>query len=176
MKYANLASTFGVVVYKNRISNLVTYIAGAGACASNAGCYSNTKRAQLEGITISGATTINPIRFGASLDWLSPTDLDTGKVLIRRAEQHATLTAETSLAGWMVGGEAQVYSDRYDNAANTIKLGGYGVINLHASRKMGRDYSILFRVDNLADRAYHLANTYNTAGRTVFVGLRWAPT
>jgi len=175
LKYANRGSAFGVIAYKNRIDNLVTYIAGAGGCASNAGCYANTKHAQLEGITISAATTINSARFGASLDWLKPTDLDNGKDLIRRARQHGTITAETPLAGWLVGSEVQVFSRRYDNVANTIRLGGYSLINLYASHKIGSDYSLLVRVDNLAARDYQLANTYNSAGRTLFVGLRWSP-
>ncbi|RJG00346.1 TonB-dependent receptor domain-containing protein [Noviherbaspirillum sedimenti] len=175
LKYAKQGSTFGVVAYKNKVDNLVTFISGAGACASATGCYTNTKHVQLEGVTISGATTINAIRFGASLDWLKPVDLDTGKDLIRRARRHATFTAETPLAGWQVGSELQLFSQRYDNAANTLRLGGYSLVNLYASHKLGKDYSVLFRVDNLADHTYQLANTYNTAGRTVFVGLRWSP-
>ena len=30
-------------------------------------------------------------------------------------------------------------------------------------------------VDNLADKDYQLARTYATPGRTLFVGLKWAP-
>ena len=34
---------------------------------------------------------------------------------------------------------------------------------------------LLARVDNLADKDYQLARTYATPGRTLFVGLKWAP-
>ena len=31
------------------------------------------------------------------------------------------------------------------------------------------------RIDNLGDKAYELARTYATPGRTLYVGLKWAP-
>jgi len=34
---------------------------------------------------------------------------------------------------------------------------------------------VLARIDNLADKGYQLARTYATAGRTVYVGVKWAP-
>ena len=54
-------------------------------------------------------------------------------------------------------------------------LGGYTLINLYASTRIARDYTLLARVDNLADKDYQLARTYATPGRTLFVGLKWAP-
>lgn len=44
-----------------------------------------------------------------------------------------------------------------------------------ACTRIARDYTLLARVDNLADKDYQLARTYATPGRTLFVGLKWAP-
>ena len=63
----------------------------------------------------------------------------------------------------------------YDTVGNTYVLGGYTLINLYASTRIARDYTLLARVDNLADKDYQLARTYATPGRTLFVGLKWAP-
>ena len=54
-------------------------------------------------------------------------------------------------------------------------LGGYALVNLYASTRLARDYTLLARIDNLADKDYQLARTYATAGRTVYVGVKWAP-
>ena len=43
----------------------------------------------------------------------------------RRAKQHAVLGADTRLAGWTLGAEAQASGRRYDTNANTTELGGY---------------------------------------------------
>ena len=58
---------------------------------------------------------------------------------------------------------------------NTNVLGGYALVNLYASTRLARDYTLLARIDNLADKDYQLARTYATAGRTVYVGVKWAP-
>jgi vitamin B12 transporter len=54
-------------------------------------------------------------------------------------------------------------------------LGGYSLINLHASTPLSKDWTLLARVNNLTDKSYQLANTYTTTGRTFYTGLRWAP-
>jgi vitamin B12 transporter len=105
----------------------------------------------------------------------NPRDLDTGKQLARRAKRHATLGADTRMAGWTLGAEVQASGRRFDNVANTNVLGGYTLVNLYASTRIARDYTLLARIDNLADKDYQLARTYATAGRTLYVGLKWAP-
>jgi len=41
---------------------------------------------------------------------------------------------------------------------------------------VARDFTLLARVDNLGDKNYELARTYVPPGRTLYVGLKWAPT
>ena len=54
-------------------------------------------------------------------------------------------------------------------------LSGYGLVNLYASKRIAQDFTLLARVDNLSDKDYQLARTYVTPGRTLYVGLKWAP-
>ena len=65
--------------------------------------------------------------------------------------------------------------DRFNDARNTQKLDGYSVLNLTARTALARDWTLLARVDNLADKTYETVKGYATAGRTVYVGLKWAP-
>jgi vitamin B12 transporter len=174
LRYAQGAAQFGVVIHRNRVSNLISFGA-AGPCASADGCYINTDKAEYTGLTLSGGQQLGKVNLHASLDLQDPRDLTTGKLLTRRARQYGTLGADTHVAAWTVGGEAQFSGYRYDNAANTTRLGGYSLINLHASTPLSKVWTLLARVNNLADKNYQVANGYTTPGRTFYIGLRWAP-
>jgi vitamin B12 transporter len=105
----------------------------------------------------------------------NPRNMVTGKQLARRAKQMATLTADTRLSGWNVGAELQMTGSRFDNAANTNRLPSYTLLNLTASTALSRDWTVLGRVDNVADQAYETAKGYATAGLGFYVGLKWSP-
>jgi hypothetical protein len=68
------------------------------------------------------------------------------------------------------GAEMQASGRRFDDAANANRLGGYGLLNLYTTWHITRDWSLLLRVDNAADKRYDLARNYGTAGRTWFAG------
>ena len=174
LRWAEKSNTFSVVAYRNRVRNLISF-AGVGTCVSDYGCYANTARAQYEGVTVSGSYRMAGVQWRGAMDWQNPRDLDTGKQLARRAKRHATLGAETVLAGWNWGAEMQASGQRFDTIANTTRLGGYALWNLYASTRMARDFTLLARIDNLADKDYQLARTYATGGRALYVGLKWTP-
>lgn len=167
-------SRLGVTAYRNRVTNLITFGA-AGPCGSTFGCYENAGKARLQGVTISGAHRLGSVNLGGSLDFQQPKNALTGKLLPRRAQRLLKLNADTRVAGWTLGAEWQLVSHRWDNAANTSRLAGYGIVNLFASTTIAREWDLLARLDNLGDRQYQLAGGYATPGRTLFVGLRWTP-
>lgn len=183
VRFSEKSSSFNLVAYRNKVDNLIAFVKGSGPCvngaltvsAANRGCYGSTAHAEYSGITLSGAHRVRNVGLHASLDLQNPRDLDTGKQLARRARRHATLAADTRLGDWTVGAEVQLSAKRYDNAANTQVLGGYGLLNLYASARVAREWSVLARVDNVGDKDYQLARTYATAGRTFYVGVKWAP-
>jgi vitamin B12 transporter len=174
LRYAQGSSTFSATLFRNRVSNLISF-GGAGTCASSFGCYANTARAEYKGVTFAGSHRMGDVQLHGSIDLQRPRDLDTGKQLARRAKQHATVGADTRLAGWTVGAEVQASGRRFDTVANTNVLGGYALVNLYASTRIARNYTLIARIDNLADKDYQLARTYATAGRVAYVGVKWAP-
>ncbi|MDO9359673.1 MAG: TonB-dependent receptor [Polaromonas sp.] len=183
LRYTEGNSNFGVVAYRNRVNNLITFTNGSGPCTNgrapvalaNRACYTNTARAEYVGVTLTGGYKLGNTLLSASLDLQNPRDLNTGNMLARRARQHAVLAADTRVGSWSLGAEAQLSGRRFDDAANTKTLGGYTLINLSASTLVARDWTVIARVDNLADKSYELAQTYATAGRALYVGLKWAP-
>lgn len=179
LNYALQSTRFGVVLYRNQIDDLINYVSGPGSCVNGSGkypgCYGNTKRARLEGLTLSGAQSVAGFNLSASFDWQNPRDLDSGKLLARRARQQLKLAADTRLERWQLGAELQLSGKRYDDKDNKIALGGYGRLNLHASTELARDFTLQARIDNLTDKDYQLANGYYTPGRQLYLGLKWSP-
>ncbi|MDD2713290.1 MAG: TonB-dependent receptor [Simplicispira sp.] len=174
LRYAQASSAFSAVVYRNRVTNLINF-GGGGTCGAAFGCYLNTGNAQYQGVTLAGSHKIAAVQVHGSVDFQDPQDRNTGKQLARRAKRHATLGADTQWAGWTVGAELQASGQRFDNAANTTRLSGYGLVNLYASKRLAQGFTLLARVDNLADKDYAVARTYVPPGRTLYVGLKWTP-
>ena len=181
LRYSSDEGSWGITVYTNEVSNLIVYDGSvpAGTCAGAdgtiyGGCYGNIAKARYEGVTISATREFGSISARASLDFQNPRDVSTGNLLARRARQHAVVAIEVPWSGWVVGSELQLSSMRYDNAANTAELAAYGLLNLYAQTKIGKDLTALLRLDNANDAQYQLANGYATAGRSWYAGLKWA--
>jgi len=174
LHWAEGASSFGITAYRTRVRNLITFGA-AGPCGDPFGCYENTGRAEYQGVTISGAHKLAGINLSGSLDLQDPRDLNTDKRLARRAQTLLKLAADTQVGAWTLGTEVLASSKRYDDAANKNVLGGYGLVNLYASTVIAREWTLLARVNNLANKDYQVARGYATAGREFYVGLRWSP-
>lgn len=169
-------SALDLVLYQNRIRNLIDWDLGT-PCAQPlfGGCYVNTGRATLRGANLSARHAFGAANVGASLDWQQPTNADTGKLLPRRARRQLKLNADTRVAGWTLGAEWLLASHRWDDAANTRRLAGYGLLNIHASTTLARDWELLLRVDNATNRHYALASGYATPPLRAFAQLRWTP-
>ena len=172
LTYRHEAQTFSMVAYHNQISNLIAFGA-AGACISTFGCYANTAKATLQGVTFSGETRWASTLWSASLDWQDPIDANTGGRLARRAQRLLKLGAETSWQGWDWKADMLLSGDRFDDAANKTRLPGYGLLNVGVSRSITPQTELLLRLDNLGDQAYETAKGYANPGRTLFVGLKW---
>ena len=83
------------------MGNLIIFGA-AGSCGSSFGCYENVSQALLRGTSVAARTRLGVVNLSATLDFQSPTDASTGKLLARRIKRLATLRADTELAGWQM--------------------------------------------------------------------------
>ena len=60
----------------------------------------------------------------------------------------------------------------YDNAANTLVLDGYTLVDFRASYAVTRSLEVFGRIENAFDQDYETVNNYGTYGRTFYGGLR----
>ena len=158
--------------YRNRLTDMIVSVT---PCPDrpNGSCAYNVNHALLEGLTLAADTRIGNLDLRASADLQDPRDETTGKQLARRARRHASFAADYTVGPVNAGVELQASGRRFDDAANANRLGGYGLLNLYTTWHMTRDWSLLVRVDNAADKHYDLARNYGTAGRTWFAGIRY---
>lgn len=175
LRYDSRGVQLDATWFRNRLSDMIV---SATPCPANrdgrtGSCAYNVASATLEGVNLSGSTRIGALRLRGSLDWQDPQDNGTGKRLARRAARHANFGAEYDVGQLRAGVEWVVSGERYDDAANLRRLGGYGLLNLYATWQLNEDFSLLARVNNAADKHYELARNYGTGGRSWFAGLRY---
>lgn len=174
LRYDDGVNVMSAGYYRNRLTDMLV---NTNPCpfggGYTSGCAYNVNRATLEGITLSAATRVMGVNLGANADLQDPQDDTTGKRLIRRAKRHANVTADYGTGALKAGVEVELSSARFENAANTVQLGGYGLVNVYATYAFTRDWSALVRWNNVADKQYDLARYYNTPGAKVFAGIRY---
>jgi vitamin B12 transporter len=159
------------IAYRNRVSQLIVL-----ECDVDFNCIPhNVARALLEGVTLGLNARFGDTTIAASFDLGNPEDEATGHLLPRRARQHGALTLGHTIGGVRIGAEVVASSYRYDNAENTRRLAGYGILNLTVEWDVANGWTVFARANNVFDQDYQLAADFSTGGATLFAGLRWRP-
>lgn len=133
----------------------------------------NINKATITGTTLSYTGTWGPITLNAGIDIMEPRDASTGNKLPRRADQQGNLSINYSASRYNFGTEIQAVGQRFDNAANTRNLPGYGLINLYAQYQLTSALRLEARINNLLDKDYETAWAYAQPGMNAFVGIRY---
>ena len=173
MYYDDGKSDFSLVYYHNQITDLLVSKSPCPNPALGSSCMDNVSDALLKGVSLGAATKVADFRLYGSLDWQDPRDKKSDMLIERRSRYHGTVGA-SHVYGLFKSGVDIVFSGyRYDAANQTKRLGGYALLNLHASYDLNNDWQLFGRWNNVLDKKYELAQTYQTAGSNVFAGVRY---
>jgi vitamin B12 transporter len=168
--YAGARLETSLVGYRDRLDDMILFICDADFnCAPQ-----NVEHATVTGATLTGSAAFGDTTLRASLDLASPRDDDTGNMLPRRAHTHASIAALQRVGAWQFGAEVVASTQRYDDAANTVRMGGYAVVNLTAEWTLEHGVTLFLRGTNVLDKNYELAADFSTGGAQWFAGVRWA--
>lgn len=175
LRYDGNGYKLDATYFHNRLTDMIVSSTPCpdGRNGGRGSCAYNVNEATLEGFSLAGSTRLMDVNLRASLDWQDPRDDTTGRQLARRAKKHANFAADYVMGQLKSGAELTVSGDRFDNAPNTNRLGGYGLLNLYTTYQFTPDWSLLLRVNNVADKNYEVARNYGTSGRTWFASLRY---
>jgi len=155
---------FSAVYFNNRISDLIDGTLPVPI---------NVAKATISGTSLSYGAGTGPWSGGVNADLMRARDDDTGKRLARRADEKLKTYLAYSTGKWKLGGEWQLVGERFDDTANTKRLGGYAVVNLYTDYRLEKNWSLFARANNIFDKRYELAQDFSTGGASVFVGVRY---
>ncbi|MEF8697819.1 MAG: TonB-dependent receptor [Candidatus Accumulibacter sp. UW26] len=166
---------FSAVMFNNDLSDLIETIEVQPFTYAPV----NVSQARLRGATLTYDGRFTDWAAGIAVDFLDPRNEEDGpnhgNQLARRAEQQMSSYVSRTFGQWELRGEWKLVGKRYDDPSNSIRMGGYGLVNLYADYRLQRDWVLFARANNLFDKEYETINDYATAGTNVFVGVRYTP-
>ena len=168
LQYAS--DTLGVVrltAFQTRYADLIKYVPTQGGLFYLA---ENVGRAKVQGLEGAWSGHIGKTGVRAALTVQNPVDETADTDLNRRARHFASFSANRSFGPWRASGEWIVSGPRNDSGT---ALGGFGIVNLLARYDITKAWYVSAHIDNLFDKHYELAYTYNTPRRSAFVTIGW---
>ncbi len=139
----------------------------------------NVDRARIRGVELGAGAHMGQWTVYGAATAMDPKNRETDNRLRRRSTESARLDVDRDInARWSAGGSVILQGDRYDDAANDIRLAGYGLLNLRTSWRFAENWSARLTLDNVFDKEYAVARffdgeLYNQAGRTAFLSVRY---
>jgi vitamin B12 transporter len=168
---------WSVHVYRTEIDDLIGFDPDAGLPV-------NVDEALISGLEAAIGTRLAGWDINASLTLLDPENRSAGpnrgNVLPRRAEQSLRLDLDREFGDpshglYSLGASVIAESRRYDDLANTRRMGGYATVDLRAEYRIDRDWRLQARIVNLFDKDYETAAFYNQPGRSAYLTVRYEP-
>lgn len=156
--------------YRTEIDELIDTVSVGGQFAPE-----NVDEARIQGVEFIVGVTTDEWDGNVSIDLKDAENTETGQELSRRAEIGLKGGLTRDFGDWSIGTDVTVQGERFDDAANTVPLDAYALVDLRASWDFARDWTARLKVANVGDTDYTLADTYNTLGRTALLEVAWRP-
>jgi vitamin B12 transporter len=139
----------------------------------------NIDRARIRGLEAVLIGRLMDVDVAANLTLLDPRDesdgANNGNLLPRRPEQTFRLDLDRAFGPFAAGGTLFAAGRRFDDAANTVALDGYTLLDLRAAYAFSDSLSIQGRLENVFDQDYETVAWYNQPGRAFYLTLRYQP-
>ncbi|MDA3869011.1 MAG: TonB-dependent receptor [Gammaproteobacteria bacterium] len=120
----------------------------------------NASRAEINGMEfeVSGKTAgwDNMI----NLSFVDAKDAETGNTLQGRAARTLKMNIAKNFNSYRVGAHVLAQSARFADAANTVELAGYAILNLMVERSIDKNWALKARVDNVLDKEYSTSTNF----------------
>ena len=168
-------SSFNLGLFKNSIENIILWNPDLG----DYGAPDNTENVEISGLEFSLNTQVANWMLGLSGTVMNPEDKSTGNILVRRAERSASLDGDYSAGNYGFGFTVYSQSHTFDNAANTVRFGGYTTLALRANFDLSDNWAVKVNANNLTDKEYVTASgflgNYRSMGRELLFTLAYTP-
>lgn len=160
-------SRWEINVFQNDIDNLI-----AGFPVSN------TDEARIRGIEAVLATKLAGFDVATNVTYQKPENLtgdNKGKILRNRPEQILNIDVDRKFGRFSIGATVHAESERFTNADNSAKLGGFTTLDLRTEYAISKAWSLGARISNVLDKDYSTNAGYNQDGVNGMVNVKYAP-
>lgn len=103
-----------------------------------------------------------------------PKNLDSGKQAARRAKQFGSIGLTVPAGTAKFGGVLRLSGERKDSDFNDKRMHGYSVLDLTYSNQLSKKLKISAKLENALNRAYELAEGYQTPKRGIGVSATYS--
>jgi vitamin B12 transporter len=162
--------SWAVNAYQTQINDLIEYNPVTFGAA-------NIDRARIRGLETQLAARRQQWRAQLQLTLLDPRDsgVNYGELLPQRAQYTARLDLDRDIGGLSVGATLLESGPRFQDPANTQRLGGYGTLDVRASWHFQSRWELQALLKNALNKDYETALYYNRPGRSAYLTLRYLP-
>ncbi len=139
----------------------------------------NVDNAEITGMELEAGRTIGRFDIKGSLTMMEPKNVTDGTLLNRRSKTTFNTNIGYSFQSHPAHINASVLyqSARFDDAANTYRMGGYTVTDLTGTYDIDESWQIRLKAGNIFDKRYYTtyatATPYNAPGRSIFASMAW---
>ncbi|MBK1693242.1 TonB-dependent vitamin B12 receptor [Chromatium weissei] len=165
------AGRWDVRLYQTDIDDLINFDSRTWSAA-------NINSARIRGVEATAALRLGEWDVTTNVTLLNPQDQsggsNQGKLLARRPEQTAQLALDRQFNRWSVGTTLFIAGRRFDDAANTVRLGSYTLVDLRTEYALNSAWRLQLRIDNALNEHYETSAFYNQPARAAYLTLRYA--
>jgi len=165
--------------FENEVDDLIAYDPLLTDDAHPFGQPNNIDRALIRGVEATIDATLAAWNLRGSATWLDPrndgNDLNRDNFLPRRARRSARIDADRDFGRFSLGASVYAAGERYDDPANTQRLGGYATTDLRFGFSLTPSWNLQLSANNVFDRQYETAAYYRQPGRNYFATVRYSP-
>lgn len=159
-------------VYETRVRDLIAYDMSIFLPG-------NIDRARIRGAELGVDWSLAEWRFAAQLSHTDPRNrgdgFNQGNILPRRARNTGRIDIDREFGALRAGVSVAGAGHRFDNAANTVRLGGYATTDLRLEFDLGANWTLHAKASNVFDRDYETVAFFNQPGREYLIGVRYSP-
>lgn len=155
--------------YQTRIDQLIGYDTNFSVV--------NIDEARIRGAELTGFVSLAGWDINAQASYTDPRNDGAGSNhdnwLPRRARSSGRVDIDKALGRVRVGASAFGSGHRFDNAANSVRLAGYGTVDLRVEYAINHAWTLQAKASNVFDREYETVAWYNQPGREYQLSLRY---
>ncbi len=156
--------------YETRVDQLIGYDSNFDLV--------NVAEARIRGAELTGFVSLAGFDINAQASFTDPRDHTSGaasydNLLARRARTSGRIDVDKSFGPLRLGVTAAGSGHRFDNAANTVRLAGYGTMDVRVEYAINDAWSLQAKAANVFDRDYETVAWYNQPGREYQLTLRY---